>query len=114
MTKRTHVTQKKNAVLAALLLLPALLVTFLWFSVALRYGDLTRRAKIDYFLDYFGGGIENAKIIFLVSIVFCVAALTFASRGFKKNLLSLRITMLVISLLSIFILLLDIYQVLQQ
>ena len=114
MTKRSHVTQKKNAVLAALLLLPALLLTLLWFSVALRYGDLTRSAKIDYFLEYFGGGIENAKIIFFVSMAFCVAALTFASRGFKKNLLSFRIAVLIISLLSIFILLFDIYQVLQQ
>jgi hypothetical protein len=114
MTKRSHVTQKKNAILAALLLLPALLLTLLWFSVALRYGDLTRTAKIDYFLDYFGGGIENPKIIFFASMAFCVAALTFASRGFRKNLLSYRIMALVISLLSIFILLFDIYQLLQQ
>jgi hypothetical protein len=113
MTKKSHATQKKNAMLAAFFLLPALLFTLLWLSVALRYSDLTRSAKIDYFLDYLGGGIDNAKIIFFISMAFCVAALTYASKGFKKNLLSFRIMVLIISLLSIFILLFDIYQVLQ-
>jgi hypothetical protein len=114
MTKKTHVSQKKNAVIAALFLLPPLILFLMWLFAGSGYGDLSESQMVDNYLSYFPSTIQNAKIIFIISVIFCLLAIVFSSKNFKREKLALRISMLVVCLAAIFILLFDIYHLLHQ
>jgi len=112
MTKKTHLSPKKNALIAALLLLLPLILFILWLSAGSGYGDLNETQMLDNYLSYFPSVIHNAKIIFIISLVFCLLAIVFSSKNFKREKLPLRISMFVVCLAAIVILLFDIYHLL--
>lgn len=66
--------------------------------------------KMDTYLSYFPGWLQNITTIHIISIACCIAAIALASRSFKKHLLSVRVLMLMTSLVAIFIILFDIFQ----
>lgn len=66
--------------------------------------------KKDTFLSSFPEWMQNFSVIHILSIIFCIVAINFAAGSFKKNLLWIRISMMVIVMLSILIILFDIVQ----
>jgi preprotein translocase subunit SecG len=110
MSTNSHVKKKVTAVLSIVFLLPALILFIMWTSIGIRFSDMNEVDKQDTFLGYFSGFFKDIHIIHIVSIIFCLAAIILASRSFQKRLLSLRFLMLMTVLISIFIILFDISQ----
>lgn len=111
MTKTTHVSRRWTAAFAIAFLLPALIFFIMWSSIGLRFSGISDSDKMDTYLSYFPGWLQNMNTIHIISIVCCLAAIILASRSFKKRLLSIRVLMLMTSVVAIFILLFDIFQI---
>ena len=109
MSTHSHVSSKWTAVLAILFLLPSLIFFVMWSSVGLQSG-ISEGEEIDTYMSYFPGWVRNINMIHAVSIACCIIAITLAARSFRKRLLSVRVLMLVTVLVSIFILLFDLIQ----
>lgn len=112
MTTTSHVSAKKNAGIAVLLLLPALIFFIMWSSTGLRGNGLNAKAKVSAYLEKFPGFMQNLTVINIISIVCCLLAIIFAARSFKKKLLSIRVLMMLTVFAALFIILFDIYQLL--
>ncbi len=110
MSTKSHVSRKVTAALAIIFLLPPLLMFIMWSSIGLRYSGMDAGDQMDTYLDYFPGWLNNINTIHAISIVCCIIAIVLAARSFKKHLLSVRVLMLFTVLVSIFIILFDIYQ----
>ena len=82
----------------------------MWTSIGIRFTDMNEVDKEETFLGYFSGFFKNIHVVDIVSIVFCIIAIILASRSFQKRLLSLGFLMLMTVLISIFIILFDISQ----
>src|SRR5674476_345884 len=108
MTKTTHVSRRWTAAFAIAFLLPALIFFIMWSSIGLRFSGISDSDKMDTYISYFPGWLQNINTIHIISIVCCLAAIVLASRSFKKRLLSVRVLMLMTSVVAIFILLFDI------
>jgi len=111
MSTKSHVPSKITAAIAIIFLLPPLIFFMMWSSIGLRFTDMSMSDKTDTFLGYFPGFLKNLSAIQAISIVCCIIAIILASRSFKKHLLSIRVLMLLTVLLSIFIILFNIYQI---
>ncbi|HSN07816.1 MAG TPA: hypothetical protein VLS85_02205 [Hanamia sp.] len=110
MSTNSHVKKKVTAALSIVFLLPALILFIMWTSIGIRFADMNEVDKQDTFLGYFSGFFKDIHTIDIVSIIFCLIAIILASRSFQKRLLSLRFLMLITVLISIFIILFDISQ----
>lgn len=111
MSTNSHVSRKWTAAIAILFLLPALILFMMWSSIGLRSSGISEGEKIDTYMNYFPGWLSNINTIHAISIICCLVAIILAARSFKKHLLSVRVLMLLTVLISIFILLFDIYQI---
>lgn len=110
MSTNSHVKKKVTGALSIVFLLPALILFIMWTSIGIRFSDMNEVDKQDTFLGYFSGFFKDIHIIDIISIIFCLIAIILASRSFQKRLLSLRFLMLMTVLISIFIILFDISQ----
>jgi len=110
MSTNTHVKKKVTAALSILFLLPPLILFIIWTSISIRFSDMAEIDKQEAFLGYFSGVFNNIRVVNIISIIFCVIAIILASRSFQKKLLMMRFLMLLAVLLSIFIILFDISQ----
>jgi len=113
MTTASHVSSKWTAAFAIVFLLPALLLFILWSSIGLRLSGMSEVDKRDTYISYFPGWLPNINAIHLISIACCLIAIAFAARSFKKHLLWIRVMMLMTCLAAIFIILFDIFQIIQ-
>jgi hypothetical protein len=110
MTKTSHVSRKWTAAFAIAILLPALIFFIMWSSIGIRFSGMSDNDKMDTYLGYFPSWLQNVNMIHIISLICCVLAILLASRSFKKHLLSIRVLMLMTSLVAIFIILFDIFQ----
>lgn len=110
MSTQPHVSRKLTAVLAVIFLLPPLVLYFMWVSIGLKYNGIGDNEWMDTYLSYFPKWLSNINFIHAISIIFCVIAILLAARSFKKHLLWVRLLMLLTVVVSIFIILFDIYQ----
>lgn len=111
MSTKSHVSRRFTAVLAIIFFLPALILFAVWSSIGLRFSGIGEAEKTDYYLDYFPYWLQNMTAIHLISLAFCVIAIILAARSFKKNLLWVRVMMLMVVVVAIFIILFDIFQI---
>jgi ABC-type branched-subunit amino acid transport system permease subunit len=110
MTKTSHVSRRITAVLAIVFLLPALIFFIMWSSIGLQMTGINEQEKMSTYIGYFPTWLKNITTIHIISIVCCVMAIILASRSFSKNLLSIRVLMLLTVVAALFILLFDAYQ----
>lgn len=112
MTKKSHVSQKKNALIAGVFLLIPLILFLLWLFAVNGLGDVNESQLLDHYSDYFPAWIKNVKVVFIISIIFSLLAVVYSSKNFRKESLSLRLSMLFVCLAGIFIFLFNIYHLL--
>ena len=110
MSTKSKVSKKSSAGLAVLFFLPAFILFLMWVTLGWRDGFMSEVEKKDTFLNMFPEWMQNFSAIHILSIVFCIVAINFASGSFKKNQLWIRISMMVIVMFSILIILFDIVQ----
>lgn len=110
MSTNSHVKKKVTAFLAMLFLLPSLIVFIMWSSIGMRFPEMNQFEKEETFLGYFSGLFKSIHVVDIISIIFCLVSIILASRSFQKKLLWLRVLMLITVLISIFIILFDISQ----
>ncbi len=110
MSTNTHIKKKVTATLSIVFLFPALVLFIMWISITIRFADMNEIDQQQTFLDYFSGFFKDIHVVNIISIIFCLIAIILASRSFQKRLLSLRFLMLITVLISIFIILFDISQ----
>lgn len=110
MTKQAKVSRRFTATLAIIFFIPPLLLFIGYSGIGVTSGYMDRANKIEAFLSHFPGWMQNYTAINIFSIVFCVIAIALAARSYKKKLLSVRVIMLMVVLISIFIILFDISQ----
>lgn len=110
MSTNSHVKKKVTAVISILFLLPALVMFMIWTSIGIRIPDISDVDRQETFLNYFSGLFKDIHVVNIVSIIFCLISVIFASRSFQKRLLSLRLIMLITVLVAIFIILFDVSQ----
>ena len=114
MTKTSHVPSKVTAVIAIVFLLPSLIFFIMWSSIGLQATGLNAREKVSAYLEKFPVFMQSITTINIISIVCCMLAIVFAARSFRKHLLSVRVLMMLTVLVAVFIILFDIYQLVQQ
>lgn len=110
MSTDSHIKKKVTATLSVIFLLPALVVFLIWISITIRFTDMNEIDQQETFLGYFSGFFKDIHVVDIISITLCLIAIILASRSFQKRLLSLRFLMLITVLISIFIILFDISQ----
>ncbi|MEO5648429.1 MAG: hypothetical protein ABIR03_00745 [Ginsengibacter sp.] len=110
MSSNSRVSRRVTAVLAIVFFLPSFILFIMWSSIGLRYGNIGELEKMDIYLSYFPGWLQNSTVIHVISLVCCVVAITLAARSFKKHLLWVRVMMLMVVVVALFIILFDIFQ----
>ncbi|MDQ2719494.1 MAG: hypothetical protein M3Z26_07015 [Bacteroidota bacterium] len=110
MSTTSHISRRWTAAFAIIFLIPALIFFIMWSSIGLHFSGISEGEKMDTYMRYFPVWLRNINSIHAISIICCVVSITLAARSFKKNLLSVRVLMLMTVLAAIFILLFDIYQ----
>ena len=108
----THKVNRKQkqwiALLAIILLLPALYIFFIWLDVFSQ--DLSQAQKISAFTARFPFGMNDHRIIIYISMASCLAAMILAAKSFKQRQLPLRVAMWLTVMIAALIFLLDIFQ----
>ncbi len=112
MSTKSHVPARITAIIAMVFLLPALIFYIMWSTIGLQSSDLNANEKLSAYLGKFPPFMQNLNTINVISIICCVLAIVFASRSFKKYLVSMRVLMMLTVLIALFIILVDIYQLL--
>lgn len=110
MSTKSKVSKKSAAGLAVIFLLPALILFLMWATLGIRYGFLSDVEKHDSFLSSFPEWMQNFAAIHILSMIFCIIAINFASGSFRTRILWERILMMIVVMLAIFIILFDIAQ----
>lgn len=110
MSTKSPISRRVTAILALLFFIPALILFIMWSSIGLRYGVMSMGEKIDTYLGFFPGWLQNMTLLHVISLACCVIAISLAARSFKKHLLWVRVLMLMLVIVSIFIILFDIFQ----
>lgn len=110
MSTKSKVSKKSSAGLAVLFFLPAFILFMMWVTIGWRDSYVSDGEKKNTFLNSFPDWMQNFSAIHVLSIIFCIVAINFAAGSFKKNLLWIRILMMVVVMFSIFIILFDIAQ----
>lgn len=112
MSTKTRVKSKTSALLAALFLLPSLILLVIWISTGIGNSGMSEVGRQNEFLSYFPTWMQNFKALHLFSLVCCGIVLFFASGSFKKHSLWIRVSMMAIVMATILIILFDIIQLL--
>jgi hypothetical protein len=110
MATRSHVSRNVTAVLAIVFLLPALILFMKWSSMGLQVSGISKQDQLTMYLGYFPTWLKSMSTIHAISIVCCIVAIILAIRSYTKDLLSVRVLMLLTVVVAFFILLFDIYQ----
>jgi len=110
MTTKSHVSRNATAVLAIVFLIPPLILFMKWSSMGLRVSGISRQDQLTMYLGYFPSWLKSMSTIHAISIVCCIMAIILAVRSYSKDLLSVRVLMLLTVVAAFFILLFDIYQ----
>ena len=110
MTTKSHISRRVTAVLAMFFLLPALILFMKWSSIGLSVSGISKQEQLKMYLGFFPAWLQNMSTIHAISIVCCVMAIILAARSYSKDLLSVRVLMLLTVVVAFFILLFDIYQ----
>lgn len=110
MSTNSHVSRRFTAVLSIVFFLPALVLFIMWSTIGLRFSGIGEAEKMDTYMAYFPGWLQNINLIHAISLICCLLAIILAARSFKKRLLSVRVLMLMVVIASLFIILFDIYQ----
>jgi len=107
----THIVSRRiTATLAIVFLLPPLYFFIKWSSIGLRITGISEQEKMSTYRGYFPPWLQDITTIHLIAMVCCIISIILASRSFSKNLLSVRVLMLVTVVAACFILLFNIYQ----
>lgn len=112
MAKRTGISRRLTATLAIICFLPPLLLFVAYAAVGIRYGTMSKNDRIATLLEPFPSWLQNYTAMTIISLILCIAAVALASRSYKKKLLSTRVLMLMVVLISIFLILFNISQLL--
>ncbi|MBN9349198.1 MAG: hypothetical protein J0H55_00805 [Chitinophagaceae bacterium] len=100
-TTRSITSRKFYASLAILFFLIPLLLFFVWTSISIKDDAMSDNDKIQAFLNYFPSWMQSFKAIHIFSILCCFVAIIFSRMGFKRKLLSQRLTLLFVMFGSI-------------
>ena len=112
MSSKSKISKKSSAGLAAIFFLVPFILFMMWVTLGWRHGYMSEVQKKDTFLSTFPEWMQNFSAIHILSIILCILAINFAAGSFKKNLLWIRIVMMIIVMFSILIILFDIVQLL--
>ena len=110
MTTQSQVSRKVTAVLAIVFLLPALILFMKWSAIGLRVSGISKQEQVSMYLENFPAWLQSMSTLHTISIVCCIMAIILAIRSYSKDLLSVRVLMLLTVVVASFILLFDIYQ----
>jgi len=113
MTKTSLVSRSVTATLAIVFLIPALVLFIMWSSIGLQVSGISDHEKMGIYMDYFPAWLHNITEIHIISLVCCLIAIILATRSFSKHLLSIRVLMLVTTVVAVFIILFDVFQMIQ-
>ena len=110
MTKTKHTPSILSAIIAIIFLIPGIVLYLLWAGLG---NDLNPAERLAAYLAKFPAFMQNLAVINVISIVCCILAIAFASRSFRKRLLSLRLVMMLTVIAAVLIILFDVYQLVQ-
>lgn len=110
MTKHKKVPKKFTAILAVIFFVPPLIFFIAYSSISLKYGQINKNDRIDNLLGLLPDWMQNYTVLVIIALIMSVIAIFLASKSYKKKLLSMRVTMLMIVLISIFLVLFYISQ----
>lgn len=110
MSTKSKVSKKSSALLAVLFILPAFILFLMWATLGWRFGYLSDAEKQDSFLSSFPEWMQHFAAIHILSMIFCIVAINFASGSFKTKQVWERVIMMIIVMFAIFIILFDIAQ----
>jgi hypothetical protein len=102
--------KKTYELIAIIFLLPALYIQAKWLQVFNDSSSLSPSARTSIFLDSFPSVIASSKMIALLSLLFAVAAVVFASRSFNQRKMVWRISSFVVVMIGSLVALLSIFQ----
>lgn len=110
MTSHSKKGRKRTGILAIILLIPPLIL-FLGYVFA-GFGDrfMSSNERIENLLGNLPPWAQNYSLLLVISIIFCIISMILASGSYKKKSLPSRIRMLVVILISLFLILFDIGQ----
>ncbi|MEO8416119.1 MAG: hypothetical protein ABI472_20830 [Ginsengibacter sp.] len=111
MTTSSHVSRKVTAALALIILMLPLIFFIMWSSIGVKVTGISAAEELSIYLGYFPVWLQNISLIHAISIACCTLTIILATRSFSKHLLSIRVLMLVASVVAVFILLFNIYQI---
>src|SRR5664279_683190 len=107
----SHVVSRRiTAALAIVFLLPPLIFFIMWSSIGIRTTGISEHEKMRIYHGYFPSWLGHISTIQIIAIVFCTISIILATRSFSKNLLSVRVLMMLTVVAASFILLFNIYQ----
>jgi len=109
--KAAPTPKKTYELIAIILLLPALYIQIKWLQVFNDGSSLSPSARTERFLDTFPSMIASGRLIALLSLIFAVAAVVFASRSFNQPKIAWRVSSLIVVLIGSLIALLSAFQV---
>jgi hypothetical protein len=110
MSTATTTPKKTYELIAIIFLLPALYIQIKWLQVFNDSSSLSPSARTSTFLESFPSAIASSKLIALLSLLFSVAAVVYASRSFNQTKIVWRISSFIVVLVGSLIALLSIFQ----
>lgn len=111
MSTHPKLTSRSSATLAVLFFLPPLILFIAWSFMGLGHGTMSEAQRVQTFLGYFPDWMNSMAGIHIIALVLCIVAMVLASRSFKKRVLSIRVTMLIVVICAIFLIIFNIYQI---
>ena len=102
--------KKTYELIAIIFLLPALYIQVKWLQVFYESNSLSPSARTSTFLDEFPSMIASVRLIALLSLLFSVAAVVFASRSFNQPKIVWRVSSFIVVMIGSLIALLSIFQ----
>lgn len=110
MSTSGYLSKKTITILAIIFFLIQVYFFLLWIQLGWRDPEMDYDEKVGHYLSYFPNFLHSVSRIHYISIVCCVMAIYLSTYAFKQHFLYIKIFMLLIVLLSFFILIFNIYQ----
>lgn len=109
-TGMTNYHQKQlMAIIAIILLIPALWITAIWIEVWNSHPEFTGSAKIQHFLEHFPDFVKSTGYIVAVNLICALSALVLAAKSFKQRSVALRILTMVTAMAASLVVVLTIF-----
>jgi hypothetical protein len=97
----TNYAKKRiNAILALIVLLPALWITGLWIRIMNQDATLTAAARTRSFLEQFPSFVKDTWYPVGINLICSFVALVLAARSFRQRTLAFRILTMIIAMLA--------------